>query len=42
MGAKRLEKLRRDFLWGVGAETKKHHLVNRDIMCSEKVHGGLG
>ena len=40
--AKRLEKLQRCFLWGSGAREKKAHLVNWDVACSEKRHGGLG
>ena len=40
--AKRLEKLQRCFLWGSGAREKKAHLVNWDVVCSEKRQGGLG
>ena len=40
--AKRLEKLQRCFLWGSGAREKKAHLVNWDVVCSEKRQEGLG
>ena len=38
----RLEKIRRDFLWGGGNLDHKSHLVNWDTVCSSKVGGGLG
>ena len=40
--AKRLEKLQRSFLWGGGALERKSHLINWDVVCSEKRQGGLG
>ena len=40
--AKILEKLQRCFLWGSGAREKKAHLVNWDVVCSEKRQGSLG
>ncbi|WJZ91452.1 hypothetical protein VitviT2T_010519 [Vitis vinifera] len=38
----RLEKIRRDFLWGEGALERKPHLVNWDSVCSDIRKGGLG
>ena len=40
--AKRLEKLQRSFLWGGGALERKAHLINWDVVCSEKRQGVLG
>ena len=40
--AKRLENLQRNFLWGGGALEKKPHLVNWDVICSNKGQGSLG
>ena len=39
---KRLEKLQRCFLYGGRLREKKAHLVNWDVVCSEKRQGGLG
>ena len=39
---KRFEKLQRCFLWGGGFREKKAHLVNWDVVCSEKRQSGLG
>ena len=38
--AKRLEKLQRSFFWGGGALGRKAHLINWDVVCSEKRQGG--
>jgi len=40
--AHRLEKLKRDFLWGGIGDEFKFHLVNRSKICSSKVSRGLG
>ena len=40
--AKRLEKLQRNFLWEGGALKKKPHLVNWDVISSNKGQRGLG
>ena len=40
--AKQLEQLQRNFLWGGGTLNKKPHLVNWDVICSNKGQGGLG
>ncbi|RVX21198.1 LINE-1 reverse transcriptase-like [Vitis vinifera] len=40
--AKRLEKLQRDFLWGGGSLERKIHLINWEVVCSQKERGGLG
>ena len=37
--AKRLENLERCYLWGGGARERKAHLVNWDVVCSEKRQG---
>ena len=38
----RLEKIRRDFLWGEGTLDRKFHLVNWSTVCSSKEKCGLG
>ncbi|KAL4179332.1 hypothetical protein AMTRI_Chr13g86770 [Amborella trichopoda] len=40
--AKRIEQLKRNFLWSSSAETKKIHLVSQKQICSDKKKGGLG
>ncbi|RVW42672.1 putative ribonuclease H protein [Vitis vinifera] len=40
--AKRLEKLQRDFLWGGGSLERKVHLINWEVVCTQKEKGGLG
>ncbi|KAJ9691389.1 hypothetical protein PVL29_013542 [Vitis rotundifolia] len=40
--AKRLEKFQRDFLWGGGSLEGKVHLINWEVVCSQKEKGGLG
>ena len=40
--AKRLEKLQRDFLWGMGSLERKVHLINWEVVCTQKEKGGLG
>ncbi|RVW85048.1 putative ribonuclease H protein [Vitis vinifera] len=40
--ARRLEKLQRDFLWGGGNLERKVHLVNWEVVCTEKKKRGLG
>ena len=40
--ARRLEKLQMDFLWGGGNLERKVHLVNWEVVCTEKEKGGLG
>ena len=37
----RLEKIQRDFLWGGGALVQKPHLVRGNLVCLEKMKGGL-
>ena len=37
-----LEKIQRDFLWGIGHIHKKIHSINWNIVCSGKENGGLG
>ncbi|XP_010653273.1 uncharacterized protein LOC104879995 [Vitis vinifera] len=39
---KRLEKLQRDFLWGGGSLERKIHLINWDVVYTQKEKGGLG
>ena len=38
----RLEKIKRDFLWGGGALVQKPHLVRWNMVFLEKRKGGLG
>ncbi|KAJ9704889.1 hypothetical protein PVL29_003101 [Vitis rotundifolia] len=40
--AKRLEKLQRDFLWSGGHLERKVHLINWEVVCTQKEKGGLG
>ena len=40
--AKRLEKLQRDFLWWGGSLERKIHLINWEVVCTQKEKGGLG
>ena len=40
--AKRFEKLQRDFLWGVGSLERKVHLINWEVVCTQKEKGDLG
>ncbi|WJZ98951.1 hypothetical protein VitviT2T_017437 [Vitis vinifera] len=40
--ARRLEKVQRDFLWGGGNMEGKIHLVNWEVVCTDKDKGGLG
>ena len=40
--ARRLEKVQRDFLWGGGNLEGKIHLVNWEVVCTDKDKGGLG
>ena len=40
--AKRLEKLQRDFIWGGGNLERKIHLINWEVVCTQKEKGGLG
>ncbi|RVX12905.1 putative ribonuclease H protein [Vitis vinifera] len=39
--AKRLEKLQRDFLWEGGSLERKIHLINWEVVCTQKEKGGL-
>ena len=38
----RLEKIKRDFLWGSNALERKIHLINWKQVCLSKTKGGLG
>ncbi|RVW92334.1 putative ribonuclease H protein [Vitis vinifera] len=40
--ARRLEKVQRDFLWRGGNLEGKIHLVNWEVVCTDKEKGGLG
>ncbi|RVW76702.1 putative ribonuclease H protein [Vitis vinifera] len=40
--ARRLEKVQRDFLWGGENLEGKIHLVNWEVVCTDKEKGGLG
>ncbi|RVW96406.1 putative ribonuclease H protein [Vitis vinifera] len=40
--ARRLEKVQRGFLWGGGNLERKIHLVNWEVVCTDKEKGGLG
>ena len=40
--ARRLEKLQRDFLWGMGNLERKAHLVKWEVVCGDKEKGRLG
>ncbi|RVX19065.1 putative ribonuclease H protein [Vitis vinifera] len=40
--AKRLEKLQRDFLWEGGSLERKIHLINWEVVCTQKEKVGLG
>ena len=40
--ARRLEKVQRDFLWGGGNMEGKTHLVNWEVVCTDKDKGELG
>ena len=40
--ARRIEKVQRDFLWGGGHMEGKTHLVNWEVVCTDKTRGGLG
>ena len=42
LACKRLEKIKRDFLWGGGNLEKKPHLVNCATVCTDKKVGGWG
>ncbi|KAJ9686999.1 hypothetical protein PVL29_015736 [Vitis rotundifolia] len=39
---KRIEKLQKDFLWGGGSLERKIHLINWEVVCTQKEKGGLG
>ncbi|KAJ9671525.1 hypothetical protein PVL29_025297 [Vitis rotundifolia] len=39
---RRLEKFQRDFLWGGGSLERKIHLINWEVVCTQKEKGGLG
>ena len=38
----RLEKLQRDFLWGRGSLERKVHLINWEVVCTQREKGGIG
>ena len=38
----RLEKIKRDFLWGGGNLDRNIHLINWKVVCLGKENGGLG
>ncbi|RVW35151.1 BTB/POZ and MATH domain-containing protein 4 [Vitis vinifera] len=38
----RLEKLQRDFLWGGDSLERKVHLINWEVVCTQREKGGLG
>ncbi|KAJ9698913.1 hypothetical protein PVL29_007804 [Vitis rotundifolia] len=40
--AKRLKKLQRDFLWDGGHLERKVHLINWEVVCTQKEKGGIG
>ena len=40
--ARRLEKLQRDFLWGGARMERKIHLINWEVVCTQKEKGSLG
>ena len=40
--ANKLEKLQRDFLWGGESSERKVHLINWEVVCTQKEKGGLG
>ena len=40
--ANRIEKIQRNFLWGVKEVETNFHLVNWDTVCSLITYGGLG
>ena len=40
--ANKLEKLQRDFLWGGESLERKVHLINWEVVCTQKEKGGLG
>ena len=40
--ARRIEKLQRDFLWGVLGDEFKYHLVSWRNVCEPLQNGGLG
>ena len=40
--ASRMERLKRDFLWGEGAVVKNPHLVDWEVVCSESSDKGRG
>lgn len=39
---KNINKIQRDFVWGSYTKKKKIHLLNWDVLTTEKKHGGLG
>ncbi|KAJ9673913.1 hypothetical protein PVL29_023454 [Vitis rotundifolia] len=42
IAARRLEKLQKDFLWGGGRLERKIHLINWEVVCTQKEKGGVG